>query len=359
MGLFFGNRDINVSISAAQSFQFGFLNKNLIVTDEEEVPIQKFSTLVELTDYLTANTLTAPKLIASVTAFLGQTDNSGNPVIPEYYYVIGVTEADVTASVALITSAIETATPANDFYNLVPVFESIPWNTWFATWGNTNRRISMIFTATEAKALTDPEKSIRICGIYDGNSSVEYKNASWAGRVVSYDSLIAFKWKKLTGMNTDELSDADVSTLEDAGWNGYREVRGIGETTGSRTTANVSATASYIDTIILRDNVVYNVAGALHDLFRNNEIVPMGDNGRALIRQAIGSALNFAGTKGLINQFENGSYQYSITIPEITSAMRSAREITGIVFDFVPTIPMEKITVTGQELLEWIEGGTA
>jgi len=46
-------------------------------------------------------------------------------------------------------------------------------------------------------------------------------------------------------------------------------------------------------------------------------------------------------------------------VPAITSAMRSARELTGVVFEFVPTIPMEKITVTGQELLEWIEGGAA
>ena len=39
-GLFFGNRDINVSIVAAQRFQFGFLNKSILITDEDDIPLQ-------------------------------------------------------------------------------------------------------------------------------------------------------------------------------------------------------------------------------------------------------------------------------------------------------------------------------
>lgn len=437
-GLFFGNRDINVSIQAATRFQFGFLNKSLLVTDEDDVPFTKLSTMAELvtvlenaktgtdgidstTDFITeaAHGLldddiilftelmggtglvidtnyyvinkttdtfqlsatqgganiditadstsftykrllsdTAPNLIAAVTIFLGQSDNSGNAVIPEYFYVVGATEADVTNSISLIITLITSATPANDFYNMVPVFESIPWNTWVTTWGVTNKRISMIYT-TGMGPWTAPEKSPRICSIFDMQASPEWKNAAWSGRVISYASLIAFKWKKLTGMTGDALSDAMVSSLEGNGRNGYRDVRGIGETTGSRTTENVAETGSYIDTIIIRDNIIYNVAGALHDIFRQNEIIPMGDGGRVMVIQAISAALNFLGGAGLINQFENGSYQYKVTVPDITSAMRSARELTGVVFEYVPTIPMEKITVTGKELLEWIEGGVA
>jgi len=353
-GLFFRNRDISVSVQAAQRFQFGFLNKSIIVTDEADIDIKKFTTLEELTTYLTDNVITAPNLVAAVTAFLGQVDASGNPVLAEYYYVIGKVEADSNADVSLITAAIEAAKDANDFYNLVPTFESVAWNTWFATWGNTNRRISGIYTETQAKALTDPEKSARIFGIYDGSTTPEYRSAAWSGRVASSAELIAFKWKTLTGQTVDSLTDAEVSTLEDAGWNGYRNVRGLGETTGSRTTANVSGTASYIDTIIIRDNVVYNVANALHQMFKQNDIVPMGEVGRALVRQAISQALNFAGSVGLINEFEGGGYQFEVFVPEITSAMRSARELTDVEFTFVPTIPMEKITVTGQELLEWV-----
>jgi hypothetical protein len=357
-GLFFGNRDINVSIVAAQRFQFGFLNKCLLVTDEDDIPLQKLdgkTAEAALQTYLTDNTLTAPNLQAGLTAFISQADNSGNSIIPEYVYVIGATEVDVDASITLIEAAIDAVVGANDFYCLIPTFDTALWQTYMATFGNTHRRISMVYDPVKNRALADSEKSSRICGIYDPES--EYKNAAWAGRVVSYKDLIAFKWKFLTGMTTDALPDGDVSTLEEAGWNGYREVRGLGETTGSRTTKNVAETSDYIDTIIIRDNIIYNVAGALHDMFRQNEIVPMGDNGRKLVEQAMGAALNFAGSRGLIQEFEDGTYQYSINVPAITAAMRSARELTDVEFTFVPTIPMEKITVTGQEILEWIEEG--
>lgn len=441
-GLFFGNRDISVSITAAQRFNFGFLNKSLLITDEEDIAITKLnstSATTELetllkkeksgttgitnagdvvtvtahglqngdkirfsvlagaaplaidTDYFviakTDNTFqlaltlggdaivittdstaftyarvlsdTAPKLISALDKFVGQVDVSGNSVLPEYVYIIGVKEADVTASVSLITAAIDAAKTSNDFYCLVPVFESVPFNTWFATWGNTNKRVAMIYTVTNAKTLTSAEKSVRICGIYDGAAAVEFKNAAWTGRTISSDKLVGFKWKKLSGVNVDTLTDGQVSSLEDKGWNGYRDVRGVGETTGSRTTQNTNAIADYIDTIILRDNIVYNVAAAIHDMFKSYEVIPMGDTGRAIVRKTIATALNYCGTVGLIDTFENGSYMFNVTIPPITSVMRTAREITGITFTFVPTIPMEKMTVTGQEILEWIEGGNA
>lgn len=360
-GLFFGNRDIDVKISAAPRFQFGFLNKVVIVTDEDDIPIQKLngdSAVTELETYLTDNTLTAPKLVQALTVFVGQTDNSGNPIVPEYVYVLGKTEVDVSANVDLLTADIEAASSANDFYGIVPVFESEPFNTWFQTWGASKRRVMSIFTVTQNKELLDTEKSDRILGIYDGQRSggIEFKNAAWFGRVLSYDEIIAYKWKKLNGVTTDLLGDGDVSSLEDEGWNGYREVRGVGETTGSRTTANTNVSNSFIDTNIVRDNIVYNVAGALHDLFRQQEIVPMGEIGKKMVESAMSTALTFAGSKGLINQFEDSSYQFSIDVPDITAAMRSARELTDVKFTFVPTIPMESIEVTGDEILEWIEG---
>lgn len=360
-GLFFGNRDIDVKIQAALRFQFGFLNKSILITDEADIPIMKLngdSAKSELEKYLTDNALNAPNLVDAVETFTGQADNSGNPIIPEYVYVIGKAEADVTASVDLITAAIEAETPFNDFYCLIPVFESVPFNEWLQTYLASKRRVAYIYTITQNKVLQDTEKSDRIMGIYDGqrSGSVEFKNVAWAGRTISYDELIAYKWKKLNGVTTDKLGDGDISSLEDEGWNGYREVRGSGETTGSRTTANTAENASFLDTMVVRDNIIYNVAGALHDMFRQSEIVPMGDAGRKLVEQAISKALNFVGSKGLLEQFEDGSYMYKIDIPQITSTMRSMRELTDLTFTFVPTIPMESIKVTGQEILEWIEG---
>jgi hypothetical protein len=355
-GLFFGNRDIDVSITASQTYKFAFLNKCLFITDEADISIQKLdgkTASSELSAYLSDNSKTAPNLEAAITKFIGQTDNSGNSILPEYVYVIGAAELDVTASTSLIEAAIEAVVDQYDFYCLVPVFESIPLNTWFATFGNTNKRIMMPYTTTQNLAVTDAEKSIRICGMYDAED--EFKNAAWAGRVVSYDELIAFKWKYLTGCTTDDLTDSEVGSLEESGWNGYREVRSLGETTGSRTFYNTADNDSFIDTIIIRDNIIYNVANALSSMFKTNEKVAMGDAGRKLVEQAISTALNYCGQKDLIEQFEDGTYQYSITVPTITATMRSTRELTGVEFTYVPAYSMEKITVDGYEILEWIE----
>lgn len=354
-GLFFGNRDITVSISAAQAYSFSYLNKSLIITDEAEIPFSKLSgkgAVTELEAILTGLGVEAPKLTEALTKFITQADNSGNSVLPEYVYVIGEAEPDIAASTSLLEAAIESVVDSNDFYCLIPVFESVSFNTWFAGWGNTNKRIMMPFTKTKGKEVTDVEKSVRICGIYDPEE--EGKNAAWAGRVVSMSSLVAWKWKFLTGCNTDLLTGAEVSTLEKAGWNGYRKVRSSGETTGSRTFSNTQETPDFIDTIVKRDNIIYNVANALSAMFKKNEIVPMGDSGRQLVKQAIGAALNASGSYGLISQFEDKTYQYSITVPEITADMRSARELTDVEFTYVPKYAMEKITVDGQELLEWV-----
>ena len=354
-GLFFGNRDIDVSITAAQYYKFAYLNKSIIFTDEADITFTALdgkNAVSELETLLTSEGATAPNLTSAVTKFIGQTDNSGNSIIPEYVYVLGVAETDVTTSVSLITSAIEAKVDSYDFYCLVPCFESIPLNTWFATWAGSNKRIMGTYTTTQALAVTDVEKSIRVFGMYDPEE--EYKNAAWAGRVVSMDELVAYKWKFLTGCTTDELTDSEVTALENAGWNGYREVRSLGETTGSRTFYNTSDNDSFIDTIIIRDNIIYNVSNALSSMFKTNEIIPMGDSGRKLVEQSIGAALNASGTYGLIETFEDGSYQYAIDVPTITAAMRSARELTDVEFSFVPRYAMEKITVTGQELLEWI-----
>jgi len=355
-GLFFGNRDIDVSITASTSYKFAYLNKCIFVTDEADIPIQKLdgkTATTELATYLEDNTLTAPNLESAMELFIGQTDNSGNTIYPEYVYIIGATEIDVTSSTDLIEAAIEAVVDQYDFYCLVPVFESIPFNTWFATWGNTNKRIMMPYTTTQDLEVTEAEQSIRTCGIYDAEG--EFKNAAWAGRVVSYDSLISYKWKFLTGCTTDDLTDGDVSTLEENGWNGYREVRSLGETTGSRTFYNTADNDSFIDTIIVRDNIIYNVANALSSMFKSNEKVAMGDSGRKLVEQAITTALNYCGKQDLIEQFEDGTYQYSVTVPTITSTMRSTRDLTDVEFTYVPAYSMEKITVDGYEILEWIE----
>ncbi len=357
MSLYFGDRNISVLISATKEYENKFLNKSIIVTDEAEIPIKKLSGsggVAELTAYLTSLGVTAPNLVTGVTKFLSQTDVSGNPIVPEYYYVIGKAEADVTVSVDLITTAIEAAEPLYDFYAIAPVFESVLFNEWFVTFGNSKRRIMVAFTLDPNTVISAAEQTERAIGIYDGYEAPgEFKNCAWLGRSLSPDSATDWMNRTLATCTPDVLTDAEVDTLESRGLNGYRTVRGVNVTTGSRTFANTSDNNSYIDTIIFRDNIVYNVAGALFTMFVNNEKLGMGDAAENLVRSTISKVLNAMGALGIIATIGKG-YAYEVTVPTITSAMRSVRELTGVKFTYVQNVTMEKITVTGEELLEWV-----
>lgn len=359
-GIFMGNNDIAVSISSRTSYKYGYLNKCLIITDDAEVPFTKLDGATAdtaLAKLLETQGVKSEKLTKAINLVISQVDNSGITITPEYVYIIGKKIEEGTATYSELFEAIEEVTRANDFYCLVPLFEDVSFNEWFVIYGNSKKKTAITYTTEKLKAFLANQKPNRMYCMYDGQSSgeVEFKNVALAARVMMYDSLIAYKWKTLAGVTTDEISDTEVSTMAALGINGYREVRSLGETTGSRAMSNTADTDVFFDEIIIKDNIIYNVAVGLNTMFKSNEIVPMGNVGSSLVLNAISSALAACGDDGLIEPYENGSYKYSVSIPTITANMRSVRELSGVTFKYLPTIPVEAITVKGTELLEWVE----
>lgn len=357
--LFFGNKDVKTKIEAAASLTFGQLNKILIATNEADIPAMALSGsdgIDELKEYLTTNSLSAPKLIDAVTKALGQEDNSNNKLTTEYLFVLGKSTSGDNAEVFTAISDFDKTKQA-DFYGIACTFEDAKYEEWAQTYAPNHLFATNTITDRD---IADKGKSGRIVGqnyntrTEDRQSGInEFNHIAWLARCLFVDSMVGWKFKKLNGVTTDILTDGEVVALEKRGWNGYRNVRNKGQTTGSICTD----LKTHADQTLLRDTIIYNVSNAMMDMFDNEEIVPMGWAGTKLVTSYINRALMYCGTLGLIEVGEDGGYLFTVDVPPFTTAMKSMRELTGVRFDYSPNIPMEKISVTGKEILEW--GGNA
>lgn len=356
MSLFFGNEDVKVSIIGRETYSLGKLDKILIATNEADIPATALSgrdAKEELKKILQDAGATAPKLEEAVKEAIGQSDNSGNKLIPSYLFVIGKKVAETDNKP--VYDAIEEFDKTNqaDFYGIATVFEDAKFEEWAQLYAPNH--LYATFTVTD-RGVTDKGKSDRIIGQnFLTKTDTEFNHIAWLARMLFYPGFGSWKFKKLNGITADPLTDGDVQALVKRGWNGYRNVRGKGQTTSTICTDGIH----HADEIYLKDTIIYNVANVMMDMFDKEEIVPMEYAGEKLVRSYIDKALVYCGGLGLIEVGEDGGYLYSIYIPKITAPMKSARELTGIEFEYSPRIGAEKVVITGKEILEWVSGGNA
>lgn len=351
MGLFFGNNDVKVQIEKAGKLKLGKLDKMLIITNEEDIPATALSGSDAINELkaLLGESKTAPKLEEALKVALGQEDNSGNKLTTSYIFVLGKKIAD--SDNAALYAAVEEFDKSReaDFWAICPVFEDVKFEEWAQLYAP--NRFFGTYTIT-ARALEEKSKSGRILG--QKMKAAGYNHIGWIARLIFPGKLVGAKFKKLNGCTTDPLTDGEVELMTKAGWNGYRSVRGKGQTTGSICTDGTT----HFDETYVRDTIIYNVANSLMDMFDNEEIVPMGYDGKKLITGYIESALMYCGNLGLIEVGQDGGYLFSVNVPDFTKEMKSLRELSSKdpLFTYSPNIPLEKITVTGKEILDWAGG---
>lgn len=351
MALFFGNNDLKVTIEKASKVTLGKLDKILIATNEvdlEPTVLSGSDALAELEKKL--GDKKAPSLVEAIKLAIGQEDNSGNKLVPSYLFVIG--KATVDNDNAALYSAIEEFEKEDiaDFYGVLCCFEDEKFEEWAQTYKNNHLYGTITYTD---RVISDKGKSLRIFG-FKTEKANNMLNVAMMARFLFANRLIGAKFKKLNGVSTDLLTDGNVELITKAGWNGYRNVRGKAQTTGSICT---DAT-SHLDEIYIRDTVIYNVANSLMDMFTNEEIVPMSYAGKKMIKAYMNTALNYCGSLGLIEKGEDGGYLFEVNIPDFTASMKSMRELASsdFMFTFSPNIPLEKMEVKGKEILDWTGG---
>ena len=360
------NNDIKVTIEEAFEPSVGLINRALLVTHEAAIPFTKLSganAVTELEALLLAGTLTAPLLVQAVTVLVSQTDSSGNPIFPDYIYILGAVVANYAA--ATVVSGITDLITANttiesDFWGIIPVKYNLKLVEWLVTFCALKQKAFFIDIESKTFTITDLQKSARGYMIYNGRTG-DQANQQFAagvyGRCFSGESLVGVKFKTVTGITSYKqatLSDSEVSTLATKGVNTYLYRYGKGSVDGSFTTdsdGNLKA-VNHIDEMYIRDNIQYNLIKNIY-LWRNSsEMASMSDY--AELESVVTSVLSTFADDGFIAIIE-GLKQFSVNVPIPTSSNRNERLLEGT-FKYIPNGAAEWVTITGQEVFDIING---
>lgn len=360
------NNDIKVTIEEAFEPSVGLINRALLVTHEAAIPFTKLSganAVSELEALLLAGTLTAPLLVQAVTVLVSQTDSSGNPLFPDYIYILGAVVADYATAtdVSDITDLITANTTVeSDFWGIIPVKYNLKLVEWLATFCASKQKAFFIDIESKTFTITDLQKSARGYMIYNGRAN-DQANQQFAagvyGRCFSGERLVGVKFKTVTGITPYKqatLSDSEVSTLATNGVNTYLYRHGKGSIDGSFTTdsdGNLKA-VNHIDEMYIRDNIKYNLIKNIYLWLNSSEMVSMSDY--AELESIVTSVLSTFADDGFIATIE-GLKQFSVNVPIPTSSNRNERLLEGT-FKYIPNGAAEWVTITGQEVFDIING---
>lgn len=360
------NNDIKVTIEEAFEPSVGLINRALLVTHEAAIPFTKLSganAVAELEALLLAGTSTAPLLVQAVTVLVSQTDSSGNPIFPDYIYILGAVVADYATAtdVSDITDLITANTTVeSDFWGIIPVKYNLKLVEWLVTFCASKQKAFFIDIESKTFTITDLQKSARGYMIYNGRSG-DQANQQFAagvyGRCFSGESLVGVKWKTVTGITSYKqatLSDSEVSTLATNGVNTYLYRYGKDSIDGSFTTdsdGNLKA-VNHIDEMYIRDNIKYNLIKNIYLWLNSSEMASMSDY--AELESVVTSVLSTFADDGFIAIIE-GLKQFSVNVPIPTSSNRNERLLEGT-FKYIPNGAAEWITITGQEVFDIING---
>ena len=360
------NNDIKVTIEEAFEPSVGLINRALLVTHEAAIPFTKLSganAVTELEALLLAGTLTAPLLVQAVTVLVSQTDSSGNPIFPDYIYILGAVVADYATAtdVSDVTDLITANTTVeSDFWGIIPVKYNLKLVEWLVTFCASKQKTFFIDIESKTFTITDLQKSARGYMIYNGRSG-DQANQQFAagvyGRCFSGESLVGVKFKTVTGISSYKpatLSDSEVSTLATNGVNTYLYRYGKGSIDGSFTTdsdGNLKA-VNHIDEMYIRDNIKYNLIKNIYLWLNSSEMASMSDY--AELESVVTSVLSTFADDGFIATIE-GLKQFYVNVPIPTSSNRNERLLEGT-FKYIPNGAAEWVTITGQEVFDIING---
>ncbi len=362
---------VTVNISEGLSFQYSIINKLLITTGEADIDngaggflkLSGATAEADLKAYLSTAGSSAPLAVEAVRVATGQADESGNPIVPEFIYVAGKAIVDyaTAADVATLTDFIDgNADYFQEWWGIVPVEYNAKYDLWGATFANKWRRY--IFNQTASKVFTIPgtEAESKRMSMYFCDRvgpPIQTLNAAVAGRCVTPEKLTAYSNRTVLGITAykrSELTEAEVDTLRGNNIMAYLDRYNRPSTNG----AIAYDGTTRIDQMYIRDAISYNMSMGLYTWLNTTEYPSIED--RAAIMAVMEQVLNLALDQGLISIVEGQPVQYTTDVPEPNADERSDRWLKRVKFSYLPARAVERITVTGEELLSPItEGGEA
>lgn len=154
-----------------------------------------------------------------------------------------------------------------------------------------------------------------------------------------------YKFKSLKGVGAEDLTDTEINALHEAGAFGYVTKAG-----DDVTTEGISQSKKYIDITDSIDYVIQNIEYRVQKVKNQNAKLPYDDRGIAVLEAAVTSALQDAGTNGIIAVLSDGTYDYSVTFAArsaTTEADRASRIYKFGSFNFALAGAIHETRVSG------------
>lgn len=193
------------------------------------------------------------------------------------------------------------------------------------------------------KAATSAKQYDRtVCFVNETENAAVALVGETAGRLAGS---FTYKFMILKNVAPDDLTDAEINELHEAGAFGYVVKAG-----DNVTTEGISQSGQYIDITDSIDYVIQNIEYRVQKTLNNNAKVPYDDRGIALLEAAVTSALQDAGANGIIAVKADGTYDYTVTFAprsETTEADRASRVYNYGTFSFALAGAVHEVNVFG------------
>ena len=179
-------------------------------------------------------------------------------------------------------------------------------------------------------------------------NKTEYAAAALVGETAGRTAgSFTYKFKTLGGVVAEELTDAQIEALHNAGAFGYVTKAG-----DDITTEGISQSGMYLDITDSIDYVVQNIEYRVQKVFNNNAKVPYDDRGIALLEAATITALQDAYLNGIIAVLADGvTPDYATHFSaraQTTAADRESRIYPYGAFDFALAGAIHECHVYGE-----------
>lgn len=247
-----------------------------------------------------------------------------------------MTNVHTTANVGVVGDLQAAQASDDDFYAVILTSRAKGDILSLAEAIETRRKIFLACTADAAvksnstnnvAAILKGKSYARTALMYSGDNA-SMPEAAWAGACLTLDSgSETWKFKSLTGITTDVLTDTEVAALKLNNVNMYRTFAGLGMTSEGQV-----AVGEFIDVIRFVDWLQAQIEEQTFILLNSNPKIPFTDNGVAMvynvINQQLQRGINVGGLKA-----DPAPEIFAPKVADILSADRAARLLPDVTFN--------------------------
>lgn len=161
--------------------------------------------------------------------------------------------------------------------------------------------------------------------LFSNTADSEFPEAAWVGtQIVEVPGSNTWEFKELTGVTVSRLTDTQITTLENRGYNYYIPIKNVNVTRRGKV-----AQGEWIDVMILVDWIHARMQEQIFFRFVNSRKIPFTDAGATIIENEIRSVLDQATINGGIDGYTVQAPRV-LSIPEM---QRNERTMGDFTFD--------------------------